>query len=110
MHVKSSIRIQAMGMYINSNHRWEAIYYCRAQKILVQSRIQAMGRGELTSGGGRTSSRLGGGVAKAGDLVVTGDGHGEGVTIGGGGAIGSIRTPLDGSGYGVKRESSTRLL
>jgi hypothetical protein len=41
--------------------------------------------------------------------VVAGDGHSEGVTVGGG-AIGSIRTPLDGSGYGAKRESSTRLL
>jgi hypothetical protein len=99
-----------MGMYINSNRRREAIYYCRAQKTLVQSRIQAIGRGELTSGGGRTSSRLGGGVAKAGDLVVIGDGRGEGVTVGSGRAIGSIRTPLDGSGHGVKRESSTRLL
>jgi hypothetical protein len=30
--------------------------------------------------------------------VVAGDGAGEGAMVGGGGAIGSIRTPLDGSG------------
>jgi hypothetical protein len=70
-----------------------------------------MGRGELTSGGGRTCSRLGGGVADTRDLVIAGDGRCEGMTGGGGGApLGSIRTPLDGSGYGAKRESSTRLL
>jgi hypothetical protein len=65
-----------------------------------------MGAGELTSeggGGGKTCWRLGGGVAD------TGDGAGVGATDGGG-AIGLIRTPLDGSGYGAKRDSSTLLL
>jgi hypothetical protein len=42
--------------------------------------------------------------------VVAGDGAGEGVTAGGGGAIGSIRTPLNSCGYGAKRDSSTLLL
>jgi hypothetical protein len=42
--------------------------------------------------------------------VVAGNGAGEGATVGGGGAIGSIRTPLDGSGYRAKRDSSTLLL
>jgi hypothetical protein len=43
--------------------------------------------------------------------VVDGDGAGEGATAGGdGGSIGLIRTPLNGSGYGVKRDSSTLLL
>jgi hypothetical protein len=60
--------------------------------------------------GGRTCSRLGGGVADARDLVVVGDGRGEGITDDSGGAIGSISTTIDGSGYGAKRESSTRLL
>jgi hypothetical protein len=70
-----------------------------------------MGTGELTSGGGKTCWHLGGGVADAGDLVVAGDGAGEGATVGGnGGAIGSIRTPLNDSGYGAKRDSSTLLL
>jgi hypothetical protein len=72
--------------------------------------IQAMGRGELTSGG-RTCSCLGGGVADAGDLVVAGDGRSEGMTLA---AVAPplVRSapPLDGSGYGAKRESSTRLL
>jgi hypothetical protein len=66
-----------------------------------------MGTRELTSegGGGKTCWRLGGGVADAGD------GAGVGATVGGGGgAIGLIRTPLDGSGYGTKRDSSTLLL
>jgi hypothetical protein len=67
-----------------------------------------MGTGELTSkGGGKTGWRPGGGVADAGY------GAGVGVTAAngdGGGAIGSFRTPLDGSGYGVKRDSSTPLL
>jgi hypothetical protein len=71
-----------------------------------------MGRGELTSGGGggRTCWRLGGGVADTGDLVVAGDGPGEGATVGDGGAIGLICTPLDGSGYRAKRDSFTHLL
>jgi hypothetical protein len=71
-----------------------------------------MGTEKLTSGGGKTCWRLGGGVADAGDLVVAGDGAGVGVTAGGsdGGAIGSICTPLDGSGYGAKRDSSALLL
>jgi hypothetical protein len=68
-----------------------------------------MGRGELTSGGGRTCSRVGGGVADAGNLVVAGEGRGEGI-MDGGGAIGLIRTPIDDSRYGAKRESSTHLL
>jgi hypothetical protein len=63
-----------------------------------------MGKGELIlRGGGMTCSHLGEGVDDAGDLVVAGDGPGEGVTVGGGGgALGSIRSPLDGSGYGAK--------
>jgi hypothetical protein len=71
-----------------------------------------MGTGELTSeGGGKTCWRLGGGVADTRDLVVAGDGTGEGTMVsGGGGAIGSIHTPLDGRGYGAKRDSSTILL
>jgi hypothetical protein len=56
-----------------------------------------MGTGELTSGGGKTCWRLGGGVADVGYLVVAGDRAGEGTKVGGGGTIGSIRTPLDGS-------------
>jgi hypothetical protein len=69
-----------------------------------------MGTGKLTSGGGKTCWRLGGGVADAGDLVVASDGAGEGTTPGGGGTIGSIRTSLDGCGYGAKRDNSTLLL
>jgi hypothetical protein len=44
--------------------------------------------------------------------VVAGDGVGEGVMVGdgGGGTIGSIRTPLDDSGYGAKQDNSTLLL
>jgi hypothetical protein len=42
--------------------------------------------------------------------VVASDGPAEGVTVGGGGALGLICTPLDGSGYGVKWDSSTRVL
>jgi hypothetical protein len=68
-----------------------------------------MGTGELTSrggGAGKTCWHLGGGVADAGD------GAGIGATAGGGddGTIGSIRTPLDGSRYEAKRDSSTLLL
>jgi hypothetical protein len=65
-----------------------------------------MGIGELTSegGGGKTCWHLGGGVTD------TRDGAGVGATAGGGGAIGSIRTLLDGRGYGAKRDSSTFLL
>jgi hypothetical protein len=70
-----------------------------------------MGRGEFTSwGGGRTCSRLGGGVANARDLLVAGDGPGEGVTVGSGGALSSICTLLDGSGYRAKRDSTTCLI
>jgi hypothetical protein len=71
-----------------------------------------MGREELTSGvgRGRTYSCLGGGVANTGNLVVAGEGRRAGVTDGGSGAIGSIRTPIEGSGYGAKWDSSTRLL
>jgi hypothetical protein len=68
-----------------------------------------MGRREHTSRGGRTCSRLGGGVADARDLVFAGEGRRAGVTDGNDGAIGLICTPIDGSGYKAKRESSTRL-
>jgi hypothetical protein len=52
---------------------------------------------------------LGGGVADAGDGAGVGAMAGNGGG-GGGGGIDSIRTPLDGSGYGAKRGSSTLLL
>jgi hypothetical protein len=68
-----------------------------------------MGIGEHTAGGrgaGKTCWLLGGGVAGVGDGAGVGTTAGDG----GGGAIGSIRTPLNGSGYGAKRDISTLLL